>query len=128
MSSNTDRKIERVLEILADVGSGLEAIGFQLKRNAAEIAEPSAAKEAKPAAVSETTFSILLFEAQKGEKLGDFETASLKNNIPDKWNQAFNILRQSNATINSRYHGEGYICSYWIYGDRIFRQKLKPKA
>jgi hypothetical protein len=80
------------------------------------------------AGVSETTFSILSFEPQKGEKLGDFETASSKNNIPDKWNQAFNILKQNNSSINVRYHGQGYQFSYWIYGDRIFRQKLKPKA
>jgi len=117
---------EKILEVLADMANGLEALAVNLKRQVAELA--GVKEEQKPAAVSEVTFTTLSFEPQKGEKLGDFETASSKNNIPDKWNQAFNILKQNNSTINVRYHGQGYQCSYWIYGDRIFRQKLKPKT
>jgi hypothetical protein len=79
----------------------------------------------EPAAVKEETFNILTFDVQKGERLGDYATASKKNNIPDKWTQAFNILRQANATINNRYHSRNYEFAYWIYQERIFRQKLK---
>jgi hypothetical protein len=76
--------------------------------------------------VSETTFSILKFESQEGTKLGSYEVAYKANNIADKWIQALNILRSSNATIQNRYYGQSYQFSYWIYGeDKIYRQKLK---
>jgi len=91
-----------------------------------EIMAPAGVKQASAAsAVKEETFNILTFELQKGERLGDYATASKKNNIPDKWAQAFNILRQANAAINNRYHGRNYEFAYWIYQERIFRQKLK---
>jgi len=81
------------------------------------------------AAVQEVTFSTLKFEAQQGAKLGEFEIAYKHNNLEDKWRLAYNILRNSNATIKDRYHGDTYAYSYWIYGeDRIYRQKLKPKT
>jgi hypothetical protein len=79
-------------------------------------------------AVGEITFTILKWDAQTGIKLGEFEVAYKASNIEDKWRHAHNILRNSNATIKTRYHGEGYCHSYWIYGqDKIYRQKLKPK-
>jgi hypothetical protein len=85
--------------------------------------------ENEPAAVKETTFTTLKWDAQKGSKLGDFEVAYKASNIEDKWQHAFNILRNSNATIKERYHGESYSHSYWVYGqDKIYRQKLKPKT
>jgi len=88
---------------------------------------PSEAKQA--VAVKEETFNILKFEKQQGAKIGEFEVAYKANNLPDKWTSAFNVLRQNNATINSRYHGEGYAFSYWLYGeDKIYRQKLKTQA
>ena len=76
--------------------------------------------------VSEPTFSILKFESQKGTKLGSYEVAYKANNIVDKWIQALNILRSSNAIIQNRYYGQSYQFSYWIYGeDKIYRQKRK---
>jgi hypothetical protein len=85
---------------------------------------PSSVKQ--EATVKEETFAILDFEKQAGERLGEFEVASKKTNIPEKFQQAYNILRQSNATIAHRYHGKDYNYSYWVYGeDRIFKQKLK---
>ncbi len=91
---------------------------------------PPGTKDAKqPAAVQEITFSTLRFEAQQGAKLGEYEIAYKSANFEDKWCPAYNILRNSNATIKDRYHGEGYQYSYWLYGeDRIYRQKLKPKT
>jgi hypothetical protein len=81
----------------------------------------------KAAAVQEITFTTLKFEAQQGAKLGDYEIAYKASNLDDKWRPAYNILRNSNATIKDRYHGEGYLYSYWLYGeDKIYRQKLEP--
>ena len=91
---------------------------------------PTAVKEDKQtAAVQEITFSTLKFEVQQGAKLGEYEIAYKTGNLEDKWRSAYSILRNSNATIQNRYHGESYAYSYWLYGDdRIYRQKLKPKA
>lgn len=88
---------------------------------------PSETKQ--PVAVKEETFNILKFEKQQGAKIGELEVAYKANNLLDKWVSAFNVLHQNNATINSRYHGEGYQCSYQLYGeDKIYRQKLKTQA
>jgi len=77
-------------------------------------------------AVNEETFTILKFEDAKGERLGEFQIAHKSSNLPDKWSHAHNVLREANATIKERYHGEGYAFSYWLYGeDKIYRQKRK---
>jgi hypothetical protein len=93
------------------------------------LAPPEVKEKNQVAAVQEVTFSTLRFEPQQGAKLGDFEVAYKQNNLQDKWQSAYNILRNSNATIKDRYHGETYQYSYWLYGeDKIYRQKLKPKT
>jgi hypothetical protein len=77
---------------------------------------------------NELNFSTLKFEPQIGAKLGEYEVAYKQNNLSDKWQSAYNILRVNNATIKDRYHGDTYQYSYWLYGeDKIYRQKLKPK-
>jgi hypothetical protein len=109
-------KKERIDELISKIG---EAKGFT-----------NAEKEAKkePAAVKEETFAILKFEPQTGAKIGEYEVAYKANNLEDKWTHAHNVLRNSNATIQNRYHGEGYEFAYWLYGEgKIYRQKLKPK-
>lgn len=81
------------------------------------------------AAVKEETFNILKFEPMQGAKIGSYEVAYKANNLPEKWTHAFNVLRMNNSTINSRYCGEGYQFSYWLYGEgKIYRQKLKKQA
>ena len=86
-------------------------------------------KPAEPATVQETTFTILKFEQQTGAKIGEYGVAYKASSIEDKWTHAYTVLRNSNATIKDRYHGEGYEFSYWLYGaDKIYRQKLEPKA
>lgn len=88
------------------------------------IVEAKGVKQAP--AVKEETFTILKFDSQKGEKLGEFEVAYKASNIPDKFSPAYGILRASNATIKNRYHGPDYKFSYWLYGqEKIYRQKLK---
>lgn len=113
-------KAEQIDELLNKVGA------------AKGLSDVEKEKETKPispaAAVQEATFNILKFESQQGTKIGEFEVAYAPNNISEKFSQAYNILRNSNATINSRYHGEGYKFAYWLYGqDKIYRQKLKAK-
>jgi hypothetical protein len=88
-----------------------------------------AEKKSSAEAVSELTFTMLHFEAQQGAKLGEYEVACKASNSADKWSNAYNILKTSNATIKDRYHSEGYQYSYWLYvEDKIYRQKLKPKG
>ena len=92
------------------------------------LAPPEVKEDNKIAVAQELTFGTLRFEVQQGAKLGEYEIAYKVSNLEDKWRPAHNILRNSNATINDRYHGDGYLYSYWLYGeDKIYRQKLKPK-
>jgi len=92
------------------------------------LAPPEVKENNQTAAVQEATFNKLRFEVQQGAKLGEYEIAYKASNLEDKWRPAHNILRNSNAIINDRYHGESYLYSYWLYGeDKIYRQKLKPK-
>jgi len=116
-----------------------EEIGFMVKlRDGAQmiadacqefLEAKSPVKESKQlACVSEQTFNILKFDPQEGAKLGAYDVAYKANNLEDKWTQAFNILRQNNSTIKARYHGQGYVYSYWLYGEnKVYRQALKKK-
>jgi hypothetical protein len=80
-------------------------------------------------AVKEETFNVLAFDKQQGAKIGEYEVGYKDHNLPDKWVHPYNILNQNKATINNRYHGEGYVFSYWLYGEnKIYRQKLKQGA
>jgi hypothetical protein len=118
MNENADFALEVLLEFLDGVEAGIASAKQRIKQK-------KGLEDQQPAAVLEATFDCLKFEAAKGERLGDYETASKKNNISEKFQAAFNILSQSNSTISNRYHGRGYAYAYWLYGDRIFRQKLK---
>jgi len=104
-------RVERIDELLNKIGE----------------AKVLADVEKKPGTfVQEETFIMLKFEPAKGERLGEFEVAHKSSNLPDKWSHAYNILRQNNAVINSRYGGPDYQFSYWLYGeDRIYRQRRK---
>jgi hypothetical protein len=121
---------EKALEILSDFCDALEAAAVNVKR---QIAELTGAKEQKSqkeptAAVKEETFTNLKFEEQQGAKIGSYQVAYEKTNIPEKFSVALNILTKSNALINTRYYGEGYEFTYWTYQGKIYRQKLKPKT
>lgn len=114
---------EKVLEILVDFGNALEAAVVNMKRQIVEIVGVKGV-----VAVKEETFSVLKFDKQQGNRIGEFEVAYAKANIPDKFQQAWNILNKNNAVIGDRYHGEGYAHAYWLYGEaKIYRQKLKGK-
>jgi hypothetical protein len=115
---------ERINKLEAD--ADVTEAGFHIVANALELhgilVACEAAKPVKPepiAAVSETTFTILKFEKQQGARIGEFEMASKEQNLPEKWNPGYNILRQSNAIINARYHGEEYQFSYWLWHEKL---------
>ena len=123
--------MSKQVEFLVKLRDGAQIIADAANEYLETLATPGVKenKPAAPATVQETTFTILKFEQQTGAKIGEYEVAYKASNIEDKWTHAYNVLRNSNATIKDRYHGEGYEFSYWLYGaDKIYRQKLEPKA
>ena len=113
---------EAIIEILLDYANAEESAAVNLKHRIAEAFGPK-----EVAAVKEETFSVLSYEKQHGNKIGEFEVASKANNIAEKFERAHNVLQKNNATISSRYHGEGYGFSYWLYAEKIYRQPFKAK-
>jgi hypothetical protein len=112
-------------DVLIDFANAVEAAAVNLKHS---LGVDCTQKTQQTNAVQEITFTTLKFDPMKGEKLGDYEIAYKTNNIADKFESAYNVLRASNATIKDRYHGNGYQFSYWIYGEgKIYRQKLRAK-
>ena len=115
--------IEKLEADLLDLVTAIETACFDFKKR---IAQKHGVAEETPAA-SEINFNLNYTE-RNTQKLGTFEVAEEKDNPKEKWTRALNILKQNNATISTRYHGEDYNYSYWLYNknlDRIYRQKLK---
>jgi len=120
--SSEDLKV--LAEEIVDFCNGLEALAVKLRVQIEKLFGEVKAK----ARIPEETFSILKWDDEKGERLGDFQTAYKNKNVLESWQHAFNILKQANAVIGNPFHLEGYEYRYWIYpekyGDRIFRKKL----
>jgi len=117
----SEKLSEAIIEILIDHANAEEANAVNMKHQLAKLV---GVKEA--VAVKEETFTVLKFEKQRGNKIGEFEVAYKANNIPEKFQRAYNILEKNNATISNRYRGDGYIFTHWLYGkDKIYRQKMK---
>jgi len=125
MSQSLDEKSQRLREMLTQIRNA-----FQGAAEAIDAYINFLGKPMEPTSfVKEETFTILKFEPAKGERLGEYEVAHKSSNLPDKWSHAYNILRQNNAVINSRYSEPNYQFSYWLYGEnRIYRQRLKTQA
>jgi len=118
----SEEKYEKILEIMVDNFNAIEAASVNAKHRIGELVGVKEAPAAK-----EETFTTLKYEKQQGNRLGEFEVAYKASNLPDKFSPAYGILRVNNATIKERYHGSGYVYSYWLFGkDKIYRQKLKP--
>jgi hypothetical protein len=111
------------LQDFCDFLNDLEASIIRLKQQIIKLV----GAEEKPK-IPEETFSILKWDDEKGERLGNFQTAYKNKNILENWQHAFNILKQNNAVIGNPFHLEGYQYRYWVYPekyeDRIFRKKL----
>lgn len=107
-------------ESLIDFCNGLEALAVNLRRQL----QATAKSEAK---IPETTFD-LKFVDEKGSRLGEYGVAYRSQNLPEKWDHCFKILKANNSLIANPLHEEGYQFRYWIfpdkYADRIFRKKL----
>ena len=121
--SSEDLKI--FLEDFCDFLNGLEASCVKLRKQIEKLVGSEVKSKAK---ISEETFNILKWDNEKGERLGDFQTAYKNKNVLESWQHAYNILKQANAVIGNRFHEQGYEYAYWIYPekyeDRIFRKKL----
>ena len=112
---------EKLEADLVDLVTAIESACFDFKQR---IAQKHGASDQEASAVSEINFN-LNFSEFNTQKLGTFEVAEEKDNIKDRWSRAYNILKQNNSTISSRYHGKDYLFSYWLYNGKIYRQKLK---
>jgi len=75
--------------------------------------------------VFESVFSSFNYQQRTSDKMGGFEVTEQERNDPQKFAIALDILKTHNAKIDNRFHPEGYVCAYWIFKDRIYRQKLK---
>ena len=123
----TDISNEKVTEALVNFCNAVEAACVDLKR---QLGEAMPLKPMQPQTLKEERFTALKWESQHGDKLGDYETASKKNNpyfpnSPDRWSQAYTILTQCNATIQSPYKSSGHTHRYWLYGEeKIYRKKV----
>lgn len=73
----------------------------------------------------EVTFSILHWQSLQGKKLGTYEVAIKPKKEDATWLYAQKILQENNATIDNRYHEPTYQYSYWLFGDVIYRKRLK---
>ena len=112
---------EKLEADLLDLVSTIESACFDFKQ---KIAQKQDVTDQKGPAVSENNFNLNFTEVTS-PKLGIFEVAEEKDNPTEKWTRVLNILKQNNSTISTRYHGNNYTFSYWIYNGKIYRQKLK---
>lgn len=110
-------EVEQIDELLNRIGAYKGFEDAEKKETAAE----------KKTAVLEETFTVLKFDVMQGAKIGEYEVAYKASNIAEKWTSAYDVLRNSNATIKDRYYGKGYSFSYWLYNEKIYRQKLKAR-
>jgi len=121
-----EEDFELFLEDFCDFLNGLEASIVKMKMQISKLV--GIAQEKPKATLPEETFNILKWENEKGSRLGDYQVAYKQQNIPDKWQHAYNILKANNSLIGNPFKEEGYVYRYWIfpekYPDRIFRKKL----
>ena len=75
----------------------------------------------------ESIFLKLAFTDRTGDKLGPYATTTEPANKIADYQNALNILKQNNATIQKRFMNPGYKFSYWIYNDTIYRQTTDKK-
>lgn len=104
------QKVERYDEILNKIG---EVKGF------AEAEKP------KESGIDEKVFSCLKFEAQQGQKLGQYEIADKTKNNSEDWQRGYDVLKKLEATIKDRAKGQNF--TFWLYNnfERIYRQKRR---
>ena len=114
---------EEVLELMADFATAIEAAAIQLKQEVAKIVK------VQIGTVSEEPFLALNWEKTQGARLKEYGfTSRVANNGNDAFYHCLSILKANKASINNRFHCEGWKYSYWLYNDKtvvIYRQLLK---
>jgi len=119
----SEKLLNDLIESLIDFCNAQESSVVNLRRQIVLLS-----KNQLRARISEEDFNILKWENEKGAKLGDFQAAYKKHNLPDKWHHAYNILKVNTSLISNPFKEEGYVYRYWIYpekyNDKIFRKKM----
>lgn len=92
----------------------------ELKR---QIADRHLTDEDETPRVVDESNLFLNYQTYTGQKIGSYQVAEKKGNVEERFTRAFNILKADNATISHRYSGSNYKHEYWIYGEKIYRQK-----
>lgn len=109
---------EDVYELLVDLGNGLEALGVDIKQRIS--------KKMKTSRISEEPFLALKWEKREGSRLREYEVSTkVLDSGSENFQRCLNILKQNNATIGNRLKDVGWLHSYWLYGESIYRQPLK---
>lgn len=109
---------EKITEAIVDFANSIEAACVQLKRYIGEV---------HGIAAKEETFLSLKWEKRSGDKLKDYEvTSKILNSGNDTFQRCFNILKRNNAVISNRFRESGWGHAYWLYGEYVYRQQLKP--
>lgn len=115
---------EEILDLLTDFATAIEAAALQLKQAVGKIVKVQME-------ISEEPFLGLKWEKKEGSRLKEYElTSKVANDGNDAFHHCLNVLRGNRATINNRFHCEGWKYGYWLYANKpgvIYRQPLKPK-
>jgi hypothetical protein len=122
-SSMSDEDLRILAEDIQDFLHGVEAQCVKLRKQI----EKLLGREVR-ARIPEERFGVLKWQDETGSKLGSFQVAYAKHNVPENWSHAYNVLRANNSLIANTFKEEDYVYRYWIYpqkySDRIFRKKL----
>jgi len=109
---------EEVYELILDFANALEAAAVSIKQRVSQ--------KVKTPQVSEGPFLTLKYEKRTGNKLKDFEVATKTlNSSSEDFTRCLNILKRNKATIQDRFHDQGWRFSFWEYNEAIYLQPLK---
>ena len=97
-------KFSALAEALADFCNSVESAVVSLRRQVSELAKAETRTETS---IPEERFSVLRWEDEKGSRLGDYQAAYQKNNLPEAWSHALNVLRANNSLIADPFKEEG---------------------
>jgi len=110
---------EKILQLLADFMTAIEAAAVQFKQELNKIAEHEFG-------LSENPFTVLKWKPITGNRLGEFEVAEKAENDNQAWENAYQILKNRNATLKNHLGDKDWTYYYWLYdrtSDRIYRKR-----
>lgn len=119
----SNKETSEFIEGLIELCDRLEALAVGLRQQTQAIMKT----EAK-AGIPEDRFNVLKWEIEKGSRLGNYQVAYQRHNLPENWVHCFSVLKANLSFIDNPFLEEDYEFRYWIYPqkyrDRIFRKKL----